>query len=419
MKDYFLNVKLEQCDFDQGEISPKGMVRIIASGNTFYFNEEDFTQSQTFLKRLKLGDELKICAELLKDGSFWVQWIAHSTKGRLEPERTFTLTTKQKKWLFIALISTVIGSWWTYFSLMTLDFNFLLVISTILAIGFVIAGTSYMVEKIYFCFKLLRPKHKKRLKALDSVLANKYSILSDGIQLIIPKIKQPILEKLIINKKSIAKFKQSQVKRIRGKINIHHVDRVTIYQRGSNYSLTKTLFQIDNIPFILSYRDRYFYSDHNLFMANGDDIELFYWQSPNNSSTPVILGVYNHTDGGAYTITAQAYISHQQAKNPIMFAFGATTAFVFSIFAFFAISEVYEKGNYWDKWDWLSIGDTFLGMGIIFTVIMSGIMFLILLFSNLYIVFSAKGMSSYQTYFLLQEQRMKREQSLYITGLSL
>ncbi|MCX2589192.1 hypothetical protein OQ435_13545 [Proteus penneri] len=97
MKDYFLNVKLESCHFDQNKTSPKGMVRLIASGKVFYLNEDDFTHSHDFLKRLKQGDELKICAELLKDGSLWVQWIYHNSKGRLEPERTFKLTTKQKK----------------------------------------------------------------------------------------------------------------------------------------------------------------------------------------------------------------------------------------------------------------------------------------------------------------------------------
>ena len=418
MKDYFLNVKLEQCDFNQSKISPKGMVRIMASGKVFYFNEEDFTQAQAFLQRQKVGDELKICAELLKDGSFWVQWIFHATKGRLEPERTFILTAKQKKWLLIAFILTVVGGGWSYFALLYLGTNLFIAFSMVISFGAVMVGVSYIGEKVYRCFQRTRPKHKKRLKALDSILANKYAISSDSIQLIIPKIKQSALPKLVLSKKQIPQFKQNQVKRIRGKIKLHHVDRTTIYQRGSNYSLTQTSFQIDKTPFILSYRDRYFYSDHNLFMTDGDDIELFYWQSPDNSSAPVILGVYNHTDGGAYSVAAQTYIGHQQAKNPIIFAFGATTTFIFSIFAFFAISEVYEKGNYWDKWDWLSISDTFLGIGIVYTGVMSGIIFLILLFSNLYIVLSKKGMGCYQTYFLLQEQRIKREQPLHITGLS-
>jgi hypothetical protein len=48
---------------------------------------------------------------------------------------------------------------------------------------------------------------------------------------------------------------------------------------------------------------------------------------------------------------------------------------------------------------------------------MSGIAFLTDLFSNLYILLSEKGNSSYQTYFLLQQQCVESKQPLYITEL--
>lgn len=419
MKCYFFNVRLKQCDFNQDKVSPKGMVRLMASDKVFYFNEEDFAQTALFLNRLKQGDELKICAEQLSDGSFWVQWIYHATKGRLEKERTFSLTTKQKKWLFIAFILTVLGGGWSYFALMHLEPNFLIIISMVISFGFFMTAISYIGEKIYRCFQRTRPKYKKIIKALDKVIDNQYSLCSVGEQLIIPGIKQKTLSHLIVSKKALPKIKHSNVQRVRGKIKLHHVDRIKIHHRNGENVIMQVSCQIDKYPFIFSYRERYFYSDHNIFMADGDEIEFFYYQATDNHSPPVILGVYNHTDNGAYLISGLMYLGHQRAKRSAFLITGIISAFIFTMLAIFSISDIRDNGNYWDKWDWFSIGDTFLGMGIIYGVIITGFAFLLALISNLYIVLSEKGNSSYQTYYLLQEQCIESKKPLYITELSL
>ncbi|MEQ5227094.1 hypothetical protein ABN220_15805 [Proteus cibi] len=418
MKDYFLNVKLERCDFNQSEISPKGMVRLIASGKNFYLNDADFANSQDFLKRLIQDDELKICAELLKDGSFWVQWIYHDTKGRLEPERKFTLTAKQQKWLLLAFILTVIGGGWSYYSLLYLDVNFLIVVSMVISFGAVMIGVSYIGEKVYRYFQRTRPKHRKRIKALDNVIAKQDIIAPDGEQLIIPHIKTVSLPKRITRKNLTFHIKDNKVQRVRGKIKLHHVDRIKIHSRNSETVIMQISCLIDKHPFVFSYRERLFYSDHNLFLADGDDVELFFWQAEDKNSGPIVLGVYNHTDNGAYSISGQMYIGHQRTKRLSLLITGLISAFIFSIFTILSISDVYDNGNYWDKWDWFFIGDTFLGMGIIFSSIITGFAFLIALFSNLYILLSQKGNSSYQTYFLLQQQCVENKRTVYITELS-
>ncbi|EST58015.1 hypothetical protein K151_2181 [Proteus hauseri ZMd44] len=418
MKDYFLNVKLERCDFNQSEISPKGMVRLIASGKNFYLNDADFANSQDFLKRLKQDDELKICAELLKDGSFWVQWIYHDTKGRLEPERKFTLTAKQQKWLLVAFILTVIGGGWSYYSLLYLDVNFLIVVSMVISFGAVMVGVSYIGEKVYRYFQRTRPKHRKRIKALDNVIAKQDIIAPDGEQLVIPHIKTVSLPKRITRKNLTFHIKDNKVQRVRGKIKLHHVDRIKIHSRNSETVIMQISCLIDKHPFVFSYRERLFYSDHNLFLADGDDVELFFWQAEDKNSGPIVLGVYNHTDNGAYSISGQMYIGHQRTKRLSLLITGLISAFIFSIFTILSISDVYDNGNYWDKWDWFFIGDTFLGMGIIFSSIITGFAFLIALFSNLYILLSQKGNSSYQTYFLLQQQCVENKRTVYITELS-
>lgn len=418
MKDYFLNAKLERCDFNQSKISPKGMVRLIASGKIFYFNEEDFANSQDFLKRLKQGDELKICAESLKDGSFWVQWIYHDTKGRLEPERKFTLTAKQQKWLLLAFILTFVGGYWSYFSIFHLEVNFFIVVSMVIACGAVMMGVSYIGEKAYRYFQRTRPKHRKRIKALDKVIMKQVLIAPDGEQLIIAGIKSAPLPSFTLSKKSFPQIKQSKVQRVRGIIQIHSINRVKIHSRNAESVVMQISCLIDKHPFVFSYRERLFYSDHNLFLADGDDVEVFFWQAEDKNSGPVVLGIYNHTDNGAYLISGQMYIGHQRTKRLSLLITGLISAFIFSIFAILSISDVYDNGNYWDKWDWFFIGDTFLGMGIIYGLIISGFAFLIALFSNLYILLSEKGNSSYQTYFLLQQQCVENKKTVYVTELS-
>lgn len=418
MKDYFLKVKLARCDFDLTKVSPQGMVRLIASDKVFYLNQEDFANAANFLKCLKPGDELKVCAELLNDGSFWVSWLYHDTKGMLEPNRTFPLQSEQIKWLFIAFFLTVFGGGWSYFSLLYLEQNFFVIVSMIISTGVVLVSISSIGEKLFRIFQFIRPKQRKRIRALDNVIAKQDTIAADNQQLIIENIKQSRLPRYIKATKSLPQFKQSDVQSIRGKIKLHHVDRIKIYRRYHEGMYLQISCQINKKPIVFSYRERPFYSDSNLFIADGDDIELFFLPSDNNSAAPIFLGVYNYTDNGAYLISGQMYLGNRQANRTAILTAGLIFAFIFTLTAIFEILDVFEKGGYWDKWDWLSIGNTFLGMTLIVSAIISGFALIIVLCSNLYILLSEKGKSRYQTYYLLQQRRIDNKQSSYITELS-
>lgn len=71
----YFQVKLIQCDYKH--VSPMGMVRLITSDKVFFFNAEDFENSQIFLERLQKDDTLIISAEQLNDGSYWLNWVYH------------------------------------------------------------------------------------------------------------------------------------------------------------------------------------------------------------------------------------------------------------------------------------------------------------------------------------------------------
>ncbi|KGI83721.1 hypothetical protein JY98_16390, partial [Exiguobacterium mexicanum] len=121
----YFQTTLTQCDYKN--VTPIGMVRLLASDKVFFFNQDDFKNSQIFLDRLKKGDVLIICAEQMNDGSYWVNWVYHETKGRLEPDRTVGFTRKLGIQFLISLfLMALIPA--VYYCFIEADDNFLMII---------------------------------------------------------------------------------------------------------------------------------------------------------------------------------------------------------------------------------------------------------------------------------------------------
>ena len=102
---------VEQCACQQ--TAPDNLVRIIASGQAFFYRD-DFSDSENLLARLAAGDRVKIGAHRLRDGSYWLHWLLHGTKGRLEPDRT--LKYKLKYVALLLLGAVLAGGFPTGFS---------------------------------------------------------------------------------------------------------------------------------------------------------------------------------------------------------------------------------------------------------------------------------------------------------------
>ncbi|WP_204278725.1 hypothetical protein, partial [Enterobacter hormaechei] len=84
----------------------------------------------------------------------------------------------------------------------------------------------------YRYFQRTRPKHRKRIKALDKVIAKQALIAPDGERLIITGIKSAPLPSLPVIKKSFPQIKQSKVQRVRGIIQIHSSNRIKMHHRN-------------------------------------------------------------------------------------------------------------------------------------------------------------------------------------------
>ncbi|MFV8208430.1 hypothetical protein ACNQ3M_25805, partial [Enterobacter cloacae complex sp.6701988] len=116
-------------------VSPMGMVRLITSDKVFFFNAEDFENSQIFLERLQKDDTLIISAEQLNDGSYWLNWVYHPEYGRLEPDRNLKFDKGLVKQYLLSLGLTALFIP-AYFCLFTdEDSVWLIVIASLLAMA--------------------------------------------------------------------------------------------------------------------------------------------------------------------------------------------------------------------------------------------------------------------------------------------
>lgn len=185
MQTQFFHVTVEQCASQQ--TAPDNLVRIIASGQTFFFYRDDFSDSENLLARLAAGDRVKIGAHRLQDGSYWLHWLLHSTKGRLEPDRT--LKYKLKYFALLVLGAALTGGFPAAFFIMDREDSWLTIALFFIAI---IAGLIGIGLVLFVGSELLLIAHRGRrrlLRALDRVLLGQDVTPPGSLSLKIPGIK--------------------------------------------------------------------------------------------------------------------------------------------------------------------------------------------------------------------------------------
>lgn len=185
MQTQFFHVTVEQCACQQ--TAPDNLVRIIASGQTFFFYRDDFSDSENLLARLAAGDRVKIGAHRLRDGSYWLHWLLHGTKGLLEPDRT--LKYKLKYFALLLLGAALAGGFPAAFFIMDREDSWLTIVLFFIAI---IAGLIGIGMVLFVGSELLLIAHRGRrrlLRALDRVLQGQDVTPPGSLSLKIPGIR--------------------------------------------------------------------------------------------------------------------------------------------------------------------------------------------------------------------------------------
>lgn len=356
-----------------------------------------------------------ICAEEMNDGSYWAEWVYHEKHGRLEPDRTISFNRSLGKQYLISLaLMALIPA--VYYCFINADDSFLMIILVSLlgcaAFGGIVLFALALAETKH----ILSPKRKSILKALDLVIDGQYQKSEQGQQIEILGIKS---SKNKANKlrKSVDNYRdKASLLVTRGKVNITSTLSLTVARGDAEQKLNHIGLQINKSHMdVLVSANEPLFNNHNLFIAQGDELEVFHKNIQAHSKEQVIFGIYNHQDGLAYSLIGKGAPQERGFYTGLWGFICCILAIFILVVGGLSISETFEKGGYWDHWDWMNIIDTGV-MYISFSgTILLGISFLIALCVAIYFKVSKRGNAYYQSQYLLKQLRRQHGKTDYVT----
>ncbi|HEF8784420.1 TPA: hypothetical protein QH450_001326 [Providencia alcalifaciens] len=408
----YFQVKLIQCDYKH--VSPMGMVRLITSDKVFFFNAEDFENSQIFLERLQKDDTLIISAEQLNDGSYWLNWVYHPEYGRLEPDRNLKFDKGLVKQYLLSLGLTALFIP-AYFCLFTdEDSVWLIVIASLLAMA-AFTGAVLLYMCISQTFTIFSRKRKTILRALDLVIDGKFQVLSGENLIQIEGIKNPKSKPLKINPTLDKLPPEPSLSVTKGNVNLKTINIIEYYYRGNTTIRHEVELQVNKSYLNLKLDGaKPFFNNHSFFLAQGDEVEVYHSKLAENQPDNVVFGVFNYQDNLAYTLSARNMAQERGLYLGLWWITGIILALLLAVFGAISIMEIQDRGGHWDSWDWLYLLDNdliFIGFASSITL---GICFLIALGMAAYYQFSKRGRAYYQTQAILSTLRRQQGKDGYV-----
>lgn len=415
MRAQYFNVTLTQCDYKN--VIPTGMVRLIASDLVFFFNLEDFKNSDAFLESLSSGDELVICAEIFNDGSYWLKWAYHKTKGWIEPDRNVSFhrgLIKEFLWAFGLSAFAVLA----YFCFIYSDDNMLLIVLGAFASCAALVGFSMVTLFLKTIWDIVSPRRKSILKALDQVIAGQYQISHENPKLIsLSGIKNPKMKPIKPQFVNELKIAEGEFQSTQGKVNLFGIQQYTVIgYKGAQTVFNANLLQIDGEPFsVVTPENEPLFNNHSLFIAQGDQIEIIHKKLNETDTVEMVFGVFNQQDHLAYTLSNGGSPQERSFYKGLWIFTAALIALFAIALLVMNITEVIERGNHWDYWDWLYILDNGVGFISFASSITLGISFLTGLCVAIYFYVSKRGRMNFIAQRYLSYLRQKSGQSDYVT----
>ncbi|MCP1104860.1 hypothetical protein M6G53_05520 [Serratia nevei] len=364
MQTQFFHVTIEQCACQQ--TAPDNLVRLIASGQTFFFYRDDFSDSENLLATLAPGDRVKIGAHRLRDGSYWLHWLLHATKGRLEPDRT--LKYKLKYFVLLVLGAALASGFPAAFFIMDGDDSWLTIVLFFIAI---IAGLIGVGIVLFVGSELLLIGHRGRrrlLRALDRVLQGQDVTPPGSLSLKIPGLKYRAIRANAAQTPGIpteqplpAGVESSQI----ATVDTLHYELYQTEYRQRTYSVDTYALQLQGEHYALAVRSVNVWSTrlhpvfrrrHPLFIAQGDPLQILYRQDGALPALRLVQGIINHRDRQAYLVAGNGYCSEADLTlcARVIFALGAImAAFMLGMLLWDSLEQ---RGFYLDRWALAQIG---------------------------------------------------------------
>ncbi|MEG9605728.1 hypothetical protein V6W93_15305 [Serratia nematodiphila] len=427
MQTQFFNVTVEQCACQQ--TAPDNLVRIIASGQTFFFYRDDFSDSENLLARLATGDRVKIGAHRLQDGSYWLHWLLHGTKGRLEPDRT--LKYKLKYFALLLLGAVLAGGFPAAFFIMDGEDSWLTIVLFFIAI---IAGLIGIGIVLFVGSELLLIGHRGRrrlLRALDRVLQGQDVTPPGSLSLKIPGIKYravradavpattplqtapPLpdgVETSGIETVNALNYELCQYEIPR---QVQYLDTYTWRQKETHFALTTRALNVPNTKLHPVFRRQ-----HPLFIAKGDPLQVLYCENDVIPELPKVRGIINHRDRQTYLIGGSRYFTEAGLNlcARVVFIFGAIVA-CFVLGMMVVDNADTSAGFHLDAWTLKRLGSELPPIILLLMLMVSGLALLIEGFAQICRLYSFDQHRTFKTFKYLRNLRRSLWRQAQVTEL--
>ncbi|MGP3134475.1 hypothetical protein ACTVM3_10040 [Serratia nematodiphila] len=387
MQTQFFNVTVEQCACQQ--TAPDNLVRIIASGQTFFFYRDDFSDSENLLARLAAGDRVKIGAHRLQDGSYWLHWLLHGTKGRLEPDRT--LKYKLKYFALLLLGAVLAGGFPAAFFIMDGEDSWLTIVLFFIAI---IAGLIGIGMALFVGSELLLIGHRGRrrlLRALDRVLLGQDVTPPGSLSLKIPGIKYravradavpataplqtapPLPDGVETSGIETVNALNYELCHYEIPRQVQYLDTYAWRQKETHFALTTRALNVPNTKLHPVFRRQ-----HPLFIAKGDPLQVLYCENDVIPELPKVRGIINHRDRQTYLIGGSRYFTEAGLNlcARVVFIFGAIVA-CFVLGMMVVDNADIPAGFHLDAWTLKRLGSELPPIILLLMLMVSGLALLI------------------------------------------
>lgn len=427
MQTQFFNVTVEQCACQQ--TAPDNLVRIIASGQTFFFYRDDFSDSENLLARLATGDRVKIGAHRLQDGSYWLHWLLHGTKGRLEPDRT--LKYKLKYFALLLLGAVLAGGFPAAFFIMDGEDSWLTIVLFFIAI---IAGLIGIGIVLFVGSELLLIGHRGRrrlLRALDRVLQGQDVTPPGSLSLKIPGIKYravradavpattplqtapPLpdgVETSGIETVNALNYELCQYEIPR---QVQYLDTYAWRQKETHFALTTRALNVPNTKLHPVFRRQ-----HPLFIAKGDPLQVLYCENDVIPELPKVRGIINHRDRQTYLIGGSRYFTEAGLNlcARVVFIFGAIVA-CFVLGMMVVDNADTSAGFHLDAWTLKRLGSELPPIILLLMLMVSGLALLIEGFAQICRLYSFDQHRTFKTFKYLRNLRRSLWRQAQVTEL--
>ncbi|CVF44006.1 hypothetical protein JZM41_14955 [Serratia marcescens] len=427
MQTQFFHVTVEQCACQQ--TAPDNLVRIIASGQTFFFYRDDFSDSENLLARLAAGDRVKIGAHRLRDGSYWLHWLLHGTKGRLEPDRT--LKYKLKYFALLLLGAALAGGFPAAFFIMDREDSWLTIVLFFIAI---IAGLIGIGMVLFVGSELLLIAHRGRrrlLRALDRVLQGQDVTPPSSLSLKIPGIRYravradaapvpatpqtefPLPEGVEASGIETVNALSYELCHYEIPRQVQYLDTYAWRQKETHFALTTRALNVPNTKLHPVFRRQ-----HPLFIAKGDPLQVLYCENDTVPELPTVRGIINHRDRQTYLIGGSRYFTEAglNLSARVVFILGAIMMCLMLGMIVWDNADT-PAGFYLDAWTLKRLGSELPPIILLLMLMVSGLALLIEGFAQICRLYSFDQHRTFKTFKYLRNLRRRLWRQAQVTEL--